>query len=54
VTNDAGTATTEVHESGTTTVDVITTTDEAGNEMMVDEITETITTDGTEAGTLET
>jgi hypothetical protein len=53
VTNEAGTATTEVHESGTTTVDGITTTDEAGNEIMVLEITETITTDGTEAGTLE-
>jgi len=53
VTNEAGTATGDVNENGITIVDGITTTELEGNEMMVDETTETITEAGTLDGTDE-
>jgi hypothetical protein len=53
VTHEAGTATTDdgAHVSGITTVVGIETTDDDGNEIIVDVMIETITADGTDDGT---
>jgi len=49
--HEAGKATGDDHVNGTTIVDGTVTTDDLGNEIIVDETIETTTTDGTDDGT---